>query len=131
MSIVAPTVVNRTVFEFKEDVTTVTMPRPVLNDTKTQQLVRINRQSRGLTRSIFTSSDWYKTIIFDYSFRNLTLTKKDELITFLDVRVGIPIITVDHLTIERTVYVVEVTPIEEKRNNQCSYTVGVIVQEVI
>ncbi len=130
MPIVAPTVINRTIFEFIQGAT-VTMGRPVVNDTKSQQLIRINRQSRGLSRSIFISPDWYKAVIFDYSFHNLTLAKKDELVAFLDARTGTKITTVDHFTITRTVYVVEVAPIEEPRNDQCSYAVGVIVQEII
>jgi len=130
MAEIAPTITYRSIFEFINGATIVEVAPPIVNDVKSQQLTRINRQTRGLTRKMYIDADWHQIQTFDYTFKNLTLAKKDALVSLLTSAVGKAISIIDHLNKDRTVYIVEVGPIIENRNDECSYEINVILQEV-
>lgn len=123
--------INRYIFELIKAPDTITLPRPIVNDTRVTQITRINRNTRGLRRRIFTADDWYKLVIHDYTFLNITRTLKDSFLAFTRTNMGGVITVVDHLTATRTMYIEEVAPVIEERDDECSYTIGLVLREVL
>ena len=117
-------------FSITYDGDTVDLPKPQLLDTKTQQLTQIHRANVGLKQCLFKSADWYGLRIFDYEFRNLTKVLKDEAVTLLTDAAGHSISVKDYLSKVRTMYIIQVRPVEEVKNNECSYAFGLTLQEV-
>ena len=124
-------VVSKSTFDITFSNGTISLPRPTLNDTQTLQHTRINRNTRGQTRRMFTDNSWFHLVTYDYTFRNLTKSLKDALLFAIALDVGKPLTVVDYLTVTRNMYIETVAPTEEIRNNECSYTVGLILREVL
>ena len=124
-------ITKRDIFELIKSPTTITLPPPVVNDTRTTNMIRINRTSRGLRRRVYASDDWYQSVVHDYTFRNIPYVTKELFMLFARTYLATAITVVDHLSVSRTMYIEEVHPTAERLNDDCSFTIGVILREII
>jgi len=108
----------------------VTLPAPQVNDTETQQTTRINRTSRGLTRKVYRDGNWFVLRLFDYRFTGLTLQLKNDFEELIRTAAGDKVNVIDHLGLGHVYYIGEVGSTIEYRNDQCSYIMSVVFQEV-
>lgn len=109
---------------------TASLPVPEFGNVRTVQATRIFRRTLGATLHVLRDANWYKLNIFEYAFRNVSESDKDDFIDFVEI-VGSQVCEVtDHMGIERNFYITVVEPIVETKDDSCTYDFSITFQEV-
>ena len=85
-------------YPYTDPTTTLELRNPEFNDHRAIDLSRVQRYSRGKTLIVYRDPTWPKSFSISYSFTGLSITKKDEIMSFISISLGKEIKFTDYLT---------------------------------
>lgn len=122
---------GRGTFTLEYDGTVVTLPLPIIGDEQTLQSTVINRRTRGGKARVYRDLSWYTLHIYDYTFKHVRESIKDDFLTLTRDAMADPIKIIDHLDqVYLDMYIVDVGPVIEEHDDGCSYTLNMTMQVV-
>ena len=110
---------------------TLELRNPELNDRKSLVYSRVQRKSRGNSLILFRASHWPKSRVFNISFRALTSSNRDAIISFIRASLGKEIKYTDFLAQEHKVVLINPDAEITQEGIGCQYTWTASLQEVI
>lgn len=120
-------------FEYPYDTPTLTLElkTPVFNDQEAIDLSRIQRRSIGGSLIVYRDDDWPKGFSLNYSFENLSLQNKDDIMNFVKQTLGKEIKFTDHVSKVYKVIITNPKDFISDELNTCGFTWKVNLQGIL
>lgn len=129
------TLVNRNtvLFEYPYDTPTLTLElkNPVFNNSEALNLSRIERHSRGRELIVYRDPSWPKSQSLSYSFENLSLQNKDDIIEFVQATLGKEIKFTDHQSQIYKMIIANPRDFISEEHGNCGFTWKVNLQGIL